>query len=70
MCFNRFVTSVCTVDFEIPNFLAVNLTVALVSVIYFANSIALSSTIPLIVPPFLTIIIFKEKNNSTGIDFF
>ena len=39
----QFITSVCTVDFEIPNFFAVSLTVALVCIINFATSTALSS---------------------------
>ena len=37
------VTSVWTVDFEIPNFFAVSRTVALVCIIKFATSTALSS---------------------------
>ena len=39
----RSVMSLCTVDFEIPNFFAVSLTVALVCIINFATSTALSS---------------------------
>ena len=38
-----FITSVCTVDLLIPNFFAVSLTVALVWIINFATSTALSS---------------------------
>ena len=46
------VTTVCTVDFEIPNFFAVILTVALFSIMYSASLTVLSSMCSFkIIPP-------------------
>ena len=52
MCKSRSVISLCTVDFEIPNFFAVILTVALFSMMYSASLTVLSSMCSFkIIPP-------------------